>query len=252
MKNYIVQEGNLWYPYIMEDFVSLEKERLEAEYKEIFEEAARVIRQEIEKFKPNYNCNTCTIPCDIKKVDIFQVFPPNCPYSAWQIKALSYLTNEYKAKLNVSKKTLLQKKSEYSCAKCGDCCKLAVSERSPVQLKQNAIRGDKFAREFLSIYIPYESEDMAEAICPEYYQKLKELMDENSRLYFYYCSKLGADNLCSDYENRPDICKDYPFSPIKILSDKCAYLPWHDSVRKLAMSIKARESLIAFYKDKIG
>ena len=98
----------------------------------------------------------------------------------------------------------------------------------------------------------YKPKEMAEAICPDYYNKLKELMDENERLYFYYCSKLGADDLCSDYENRPDICKDFPLTALKILPDTCGYLPWRESVNKLAMSIKAREDLIAFYKSRIG
>lgn len=235
----------------MTDF-STEAERLKEEYKIIFTEAAKVIRQEIDKFRPNFNCKTCTIPCDIQKPDIFSVFPPNCPFATWQIKALSFLTNEYRAKLKVSKKAMMEKRKEYSCNKCGDCCKLAISEYSPIQLKQRAMRGDKYAKEFLSIYVPYESEEMAEAICPEYYNKLKNCMDENERLYFYYCSKLGADNLCSDYENRPDICKDFPLTALKILPDGCGYLPWRESVNKLAMSIKAREDLIAFYKEKIG
>lgn len=231
---------------------STERERLEVEYKAMFEEAANSIRKEIDKFKPNQNCNSCTIPCDIKKVDIFEVFPPNCPFAAWQIKALSFLTNEYSSKLRVAKRSIMQKRDEYTCGKCGDCCKLAVSERSPMQLKQHAIRGDKFAREFLSIYVPYDSEEIAEAICPEYYHKLKELMDENTRFYFYYCSKLGADNLCSDYENRPDICRDFPFTATKTLSDKCSFLPWQDASMKLATSIQIKERLIAFYKEKIG
>ena len=235
----------------MADYGS-EAERLKDVYKEIFTEAAKVIRHEIDKFKPDYNCKYCTIPCDIQKPDIFAVFPPNCPYAAWQIKSLSFLTNEYKAKLRVSKKAMMEKRKEYSCKKCGACCKLAISEYSPIQLKQRAMRGDKFAREFSSIYIPYESEEMAEAICPDYYNKLKDCMDENERLYFYYCSKLGADDLCSDYENRPDICKDFPLTALKILPDTCGYLPWRESVNKLAMSIKAREDLIAFYKEKIG
>jgi len=229
-----------------------EAERLKEEYKIIFTEAAKVIRQEIDKFKPNYNCKVCTIPCDLQKPDIFSVFPPNCPYATWQIKALSYLTNEYRAKLKVSKKAMMEKKKEYSCNKCGECCKLAISEYSPIQLKQRAMRGDKYAREFLSIFIPYESEDMAEAICPDFYNKLKNCMDADERLYFYYCSKLGADNLCSDYENRPDICKDFPLTALKILPDGCGFLPWRESVNKLAMSIKAREDLIAFYKEKLG
>lgn len=235
----------------MTDFNS-ESERLEAQYREIFTESAKIIRNEIDKFKPQHNCNFCTIPCDIKKVDIFEIFPPGCPYGTWQIKALSYLTNEYKSKLNVAKKTMLEKKKEYSCAKCGTCCKLAVSEFSPVQLKQRAIRGDKFAREFSKIYVPYESEDMAKAICPEYYDKLYEIMDPDERLYFYYCSKLGADDLCSDYENRPDICKDFPLTALKVLPECCAFMPWHNEVERMAMSIKSREDLIAFYKDKIG
>ena len=86
-------------------------------------------------------------------------------------------------------------------------------------------------------------------------QNLKDYEEEEehfSVLYFYYCSKLGADDLCSDYENRPDICKDFPLTALKILPDTCGYLPWRESVNKLAMSIKAREDLIAFYKSRIG
>lgn len=231
---------------------SAETERREAEYKEIFTEAAKIIRSEIDKFKPTDECKFCTIPCDIQKPDIFSVFPPNCPYGAWQITALSFLTNEYTSKLRATKKKIMEKKNEYACKKCGACCKLAVSAYNPVQLKQRAVRGDKFAREFSSIYVPYESEEMAEAICPEYFNKLKDYMDENERLYFYYCSKLDANNQCSDYENRPDICKDFPYSPLTTLPDECGYHPWHESSTKLAMSIKAREDLIAFYKEKIG
>ena len=235
----------------MQDY-SNEYERQKAEYKEIFTEAAKVIRQEIDKFKPNYDCRSCTIPCDIQKPDIFSVFPPNCPYAAWQIKSLGYLTNEYKAKIIASKRNIMAKKSEYSCAKCGACCKLAVSGNSPMQFKQKALRGDKLAREWLSIYVPYESEEIAEAICPDFYNKLKDVMDPDERLYFYYCSKLGADDKCTIYENRPDMCKNFPMSPMKILPDTCSYLAWTNSVKKLAMSIKAREDLIAFYKKKIG
>ena len=235
----------------MADFGS-ESERMEALYKEIYTEAAVAIRKELDKLKPNQNCTFCTIPCDIKKPDILSIFPPGCPFGAWQMKALSYLTNEYKNKLRVSKRAMLDDKKNYSCVQCGACCKLAVSEFNPMQLKQRALRGDKYAKEFSSIYVPYESEEMAEAICPEFFGKLKELMNPNERLYFYYCSKLGADDLCSDYENRPDICKDFPFTPLKILPDTCGYAPWHDKHERQAMSVRAREALIDFYKDKLG
>lgn len=252
MVNNIVVLVNLCYSLIVMQDYNSEFERQEALFKELYTQAAYDIRNEIAKFKPDCNCNACTIPCDIQKPDIFEVFPPGCPYGDWQIKTMSFLANEYKDKLRVLKKELMEKKKNYSCNKCGNCCKLAVSGYNPMQLKQRALRGDKYAKEFSSIYVPYESEEMAEAICPEYYNKLKELMNPNERLYFYYCSKLGADDLCSDYENRPDICRDYPFTPLKVLPDGCGYSEWHDESERQAMSIKAKEALIKFYKDRIS
>ena len=62
------------YSNCMTDFSS-ESERQEALYKEIFTEAAKIIRHEIDKIKPKDECKFCTIPCDIEKPDVFSVFP---------------------------------------------------------------------------------------------------------------------------------------------------------------------------------
>lgn len=43
----------------------------------------------------------------------------------------------------------------------------------------------------------------------------------------FYCEKLNEDGSCSDYENRPDLCRDYPtrdiFLQYGVLPDSCGY-----------------------------
>ena len=43
-------------------------EEMEANYKEIFIEAAEMIRAAIDKFKPDYSCKSCRINCNIQNV----------------------------------------------------------------------------------------------------------------------------------------------------------------------------------------
>ena len=74
---------------------------------------------------------------------------------------------------------------------------------------------------------------------------------EDQRVYYYYCPKL-KDNLCSDYENRPNICKDFPHNPLKLLPSSCSFNAWKDAVAKQAMLLKAKTDIIAFYKTKLS
>ena len=103
---------------------------------------------------------------------------------------------------DIAYKAMMDKKCEYSCNLCGDCCRLATSEYSYNQLKQRAMRGDKFSADFVSVFVPYESEEDARKVNPEYFKLLNELVED--KIYYYYCPRL-KDNLCSDYENRPDM-----------------------------------------------
>lgn len=227
-------------------------EELEANYKEIFIEAAEMIRKSIEKFKPEHSCKSCRIKCNIQQVDIFADFPGGCPFYNWQMQALTYLTTTYMDKLKAAKEKVKAAREKYSCNMCGACCKLAVSEFSPIQLKQRAMRGDKAAKIFLSIFVPYKSEEEAQKAVPEYFELSMELLDPSERVYCYHCPKLTEDNKCSIYENRPDICKNFPVSPLKLLPSTCGYCGWRTQVNKIAMSIKAREDIIGFYKQKLG
>ena len=59
-------------------------------------------------------------------------------------------------------------------------------------------------------------------------------------------------NRCSDYENRPDVCKDFPHNPLKLLPSTCAYNAWKNEVAHQAMLLKAKTDIIDFYKQKLS
>ena len=222
---------------------------LKENYEEIFTEAAVGIRAAIDKFKPENPCALCTLKCNVEKKDIFADFPVGCAYKDWQAHALSFLTGEYKQKLKNTYTALMDKKEEFKCNQCGDCCRLAVSEYSYEQLKQRAYRGDKFSEDFVSVFVPYNSEEEAKMANPEYFETLGNLVEDKT--YYYYCPKM-KDNLCSDYENRPNICKDFPHNPLKLLPSKCSYNEWRNKVAKIAMLLKAKTDIIEFYMQKLG
>ena len=225
---------------------------LKNNYEEIFIEAAESIRKELDTFKPENACQECSNKdCKIEKKDIFTPYPAGCKYREWQMQAITYLTGDYRTKLKAAYKSIMDKKNNYECNKCGACCKLAVSEYSYTQLKQRAMRGDKFSEDFISVFVPYESEEDAKAANTEYFELLNKLVEED-KIYYYHCPKIGKDNLCTIYENRPNICKDFPHNPLKLLPSECSFNAWRKEVSHQAMLLKAKTDIINFYKEKLG
>ena len=226
-------------------------DNLKDNYQQIFIEAAESIRKEIEAFKPQNPCTLCQVKnCKIDKKDIFTDYPVGCSYRDWQKQVLNFLVGDYRQKLKTTYKMIMDKKNEFTCTQCGNCCRLATSEFSYEQLKQRAARGDKFSKDFVSVFIPYKSEDDAKKANPEYFELLNEISEEQ-RVYYYYCPKLEK-NLCSDYENRPDICKDFPHNPLKLLPSTCSFNGWRKTISKQSMLLKAKTDIIEFYKNKLG
>ena len=220
-------------------------------YQQIFIEAAESIRAAIDKFKPENPCFKCVVKdCNIEKKDVFTDYPRGCAYKDWQAQILTFLNGEYKQKLKNTYKMVMDKRNEYQCNKCGDCCRLAASEYSYEQLKQRAARGDKYSQDFVSVFVPFESEDKAREVNPEYFDLLGTLI-EDTKAYYYYCPKLDGD-LCSDYENRPDICKDFPHNPLRLLPSRCSYNAWREEVSRQSMLLNAKVDIIEFYKNRLG
>lgn len=151
----------------------------------------------------------------------------------------------YQQKLEISE---VRKKS--FCSGCAVCCKLACSEFSPEELKQKAQNGDNFATQFISVFIPYDNEAEAEKIYPEYFELLKNKAADE-KVYFYHCPKVTTDNRCPDYENRPQICRDFPDNPIGFLPKTCGYKDWEDEVQEKALKLHSLLEIVEFYKGKI-
>ncbi len=233
--------------------ISGQYNELKNNYEQIFMEAVEDIRSELDKIRPKDACNNCTNKdCKLEKKDIFSHYPPlGCKLREWQMQAITYLTGDYRTKLKVSYKEIMSKKNDYECNKCGACCRLAVSEYSYNQLKQRAMKGDKFSEDFVSVFVPIESEEDAKKVNPEYFELLNKLVQED-RIYYYHCPKVGEDNLCTMYENRPFICRDFPHNPLKLLPSECSFNAWKNEVAHQAMLLKAKTDLIDFYKQKLG
>lgn len=144
---------------------------------------------------------------------------------------------------------ILEKRKKYSCQSCAACCKLACSEFSYGELKQKADLGDNFAQQFTSIFMPYKNDAYAQKIYPEYFELLKEKA-AGEKVYFYHCPRVTKDNKCSDYENRPQICKDFPDNPIGFLPESCGYSQWKKEVEYLALKAHSMLEIIDFYRNK--
>ncbi len=213
-------------------------ENLRSEYREIFKKSLAEIANRIDELRP-----------DGLDADVTDKFPVNSDGALWQTKVLDMLENDISKEVYRKYKEILAYRSQFKCVGCATCCNLACSEFSPVELKQKAENGDNFAAQFLSVFVPYASKEDARKVYPEYIKMLEENKEDN--VYFYHCPKLTEDKRCSDYENRPQICRDFPDNPLSILPKSCGYKQWKDEIEPLALMLHSMVEIIEYYKEKI-
>ena len=221
-------------------------------YRELFKNAQTAVDKQLMPLKTPALCNHCTENCslDFNKITLFDKFPKNCRYRFWQEAALNKLENEISKDVLVQVQAIDKRRECYSCSCCGSCCRLASSEYSFEQLKERAANGDKFSQDFVSIFVPYESKEQARDLFPDYIELLEKTFT-GEELYFYYCPKQGSDGLCTDYENRPDICRIFPSDPLVVFPEKCSYNVWKQEVEITALTLHAIIDIVGFYKEKI-
>lgn len=227
---------------------------MKQKYREIFLKSSDEIHNQIERICPQRACENCPIsPCahsTSQNKDIFAFYPEGCAYKNWQNSVLKMFEDEISP--NIYKKWVYIQKyaHNFSCIGCATCCKLACSEFSYEELKLKAQAGDVFAGQFLSVFVPYEDVKQAQKIYPEYFELLSEKL-EGENVYFYHCPKLTDDNRCSDYENRPAICRDFPDNPLSILPFKCGYSCWKEEVEPTALMLHSMLEIVSFYTNKL-
>ena len=207
-------------------------------YREIFVKSIDAIQQRIDELKPT----------DFSG-EIFDKYEKSSTGEQWQNAVLKMLENDISHEIYRKWNEIIEYRNKFECKGCATCCNLACSEYSPEELTKRAQNGDNFAKQFTSIFIPYPSQEDAEKIYPEYIKLLKDNKEE--KVYFYHCPKLNECKLCSDYENRPEICRVFPDNPMDILPENCGFFEWKKEVEPVAMMLHAMVEIIGYYKVKI-
>ena len=163
----------------------------------------------------------------------------------WQKEVKKLLEEKLQKETSETTAKLQKIRANYQCSGCGVCCKFAVSEFSPEELKLKSENGDKLAIEFINTFVPYQSAETARRIYPEYVELLEKNTD--GKYYIYHCPKVMADNKCPDYENRPQICRDFPDNPIGFLPKTCGYTGWKSKAVHLQLKLTVLSEVVKFY-----
>ncbi len=172
-----------------------------------------------------------------------KIFQEQAEYISSRVDELDI--NSILEDMETKQREIFEKRNKYSCVGCGACCKLAISEFSYEELKSKAKNGDNFATQFISIFVPYKDISEAKKIFPEYIELL-EAQKENENVYFYHCPKVTQNNRCPDYENRPQICRDFPDNPIAFLPKTCGFSVWKQDVEEDYMKNYASVEIIDY------
>jgi len=189
----------------------------------------------------------CNFPASVTTL-----LPQECGFREWQKQALTKINDEISRDILIKIKELNEYRlKSFQCKRTGTCCRLASSEFSYEDLKYKAQNNDKFAKQFTSIFIPYKSIDEARQVFPEYVDMALKQLGDDEELYFYHCPKVTDDNLCSIYDDRPEICREFPNNPLAILPLNCGFKEWKEDVMVAAMLLHALVQITEFYHEKI-
>jgi len=199
--------------------------------------------------------------CSVKKEEstlcssfpdsVTTILPSKCGFRDWQKAALQKIQEEMSRDILIKIREIKEFRYSFDCKKTGTCCRLASSEFSYEELKEKAKNGDNFATQFISVFIPYDNIEDVKKIFPEYIDLVFLQLDEGEKAYFYHCPHVTDNNLCSRYEFRPQICRDFPDNPLSILPPVCGFKEWKDDVLVASMILHALIEILEFNIKKI-
>ena len=95
------------------------------------------------------------------------------------------------------------------------------------RILRQAAPGDETARDFLPLFVPYTSQNDAVQQAPDAVTASLRLAAERGdvleEVVFYRCRYLEGKNRCRVYEDRPQLCREYPESPFGVVPQCCGY-----------------------------
>lgn len=130
------------------------------------------------------------------------------------------------------------------CKGTGQCCHTASPSTPSTKLLEKAKNGDNFARDFFSIFTPYKSIAEAKKVNQKSVERsINHCSKSDSQikpedLVFYHCNYLSKDNRCLIYEDRPQLCRDYPDSPFIVFAPGCAFEEWGKECKQRYKALK--------------
>jgi len=128
------------------------------------------------------------------------------------------------------------------CGQCGTCCKCASPSTTLNEMLKKAANGDEFARDFFSIFTPYKNIEEVKELYPEIVERslnsLKKTNSDFKEPVFYKCRYVSEKNNCLIYEDRPELCRDFPGNPHVIVSKQCSFYEWTQECRKKYNELK--------------
>jgi len=233
--------------------ISLQLKKDVGLYRELFFYAANAFKEVVARYKSDFSCNNCRENCEINPDDISPTanLPAGCSFREWQKLILHKIATEIEPDINKKVQGLLDYRKEFRCNRTGTCCRLACSEFTYEELKQKALNNDNFASQFTSIFVPYTDVEAARAVYPEYVELVLSKLGENETANFYHCKHVQGTNVCPIYEDRPQICRDFPDNPFSIIPHSCGYYNWKDEVLVAAYTYYAMAQIYGFYYEKI-
>lgn len=125
----------------------------------------------------------------------------------------------------------LAKRPQALCKMCGKCCRVVTTSISYENLKKMAEAEDKGAIDFLSIFVPYKSIDAAKQVDSAVVDNIINTLSAEGKysdgeISFYYCKYLLDNNMCSNYGNRPALCRHFPSTPWALVPPGCGFEGW--------------------------
>ncbi len=221
---------------------------IKQQYRELFPLAHRKLLDLFSQLRLQYHCTECLT----EPTTIDEILHAGCGYRRWQEDAILTLEQTIGKQICDSLEHIKAQREEVGqCHQCGVCCNLASSEFDMATLKAKAEQGDYFARQFTSVFLPYESPEAARAKFPSLVSEILEQTD--GEVYFYHCPHLTENNQCGLYGDprRPQICDDYPETPLILMYKHCGYQPWKSELLPTTLLAHATLELCQFYANKI-
>jgi len=130
------------------------------------------------------------------------------------------------------------------CKMTGQCCKCVFPSIPGVELLKKASENNEFARDFFSVFVPFNNIEETKKENPVWVERCFEVVKKpdsefaENDLYFYHCRYISKDNKCLIWEDRPQFCRDYPGTPFILMAPGCAYEEWAQKCRKKYQDLK--------------